>query len=286
MNKLPYWIKKKISITERYLFTKKIIERYHLNTVCTYARCPNIYECFERNYATFMILGNVCTRSCRFCSVTHTKVVHAPDPDEPEKIALAVKELNLKYVVITSVTRDDLEDCGAKHFASCIRAIKKINPGIRVEPLIPDMKGNFSHLDIILESMPDVLGHNIETVPALYPVIRPEAHYEISLSVIEYAKKKGFLTKSAIMVGMGETREQVFEVMKDLRKAGCDYFVIGQYLRPSPEHIEVKEFIHPEIFEQYRIVGESMGFKKVFSGVFCRSSYLAELAFCSDDKKT
>ncbi len=216
--------------------------------------------------------------------VNHNKKPAIPDSDEPVKIALAVKDLQLKYVVITSVTRDDLDDDGAGHFAKCIYEIKKINPETAVEPLIPDLKGNLKHLDIILAEKPDIISHNIETVPSLYPVVRPQANYKVSLSILEYSKKKGFLTKSGIMVGLGETTNQVIEVMKDLRAAGCDFLVIGQYLKPGPENIEVKEFIHPDIFEEYRLMGQELGFKKVFSGVFCRSSYMADLALNTNEK--
>ncbi|MCM8758858.1 MAG: lipoyl synthase [Candidatus Omnitrophica bacterium] len=279
MNKLPYWIRKKISTGNGYQFTKDIISKYGLTTVCTNARCPNIYECFEKKYATFMILGDVCTRSCRFCSVNHNKKPLPVNPDEPENIAMAVKELGLKYVVITSVTRDDLSDGGASQFAKCIRAIKKVNPGTMVEPLIPDFKGDIKHLNTVLDSLPDILSHNVETVPLLYPEVRPQADYKTSLKILEHAKENGFLTKSAIMVGLGETKDQVIEVMKDLRSIGCDFFVIGQYLKPSPESLDVKEFVHPDVFQEYKIIGENIGFKKVFSGVFCRSSYMAELVF-------
>jgi len=283
MRKIPDWIRKKISITDQFNFTKGVIEKYGLNTVCSHARCPNIFECFGKKYATFMILGNICTRSCRFCSVNHNGKVLPPEKKEPENIALAVKELQLKYVVITSVTRDDLEDGGASHYAECIRQIKKTNPETRIEPLIPDLKGNIQHLEIILEAKPDVLSHNIETVPSLYQKVRPQADYETSLRILNHAKKKGFLTKSGIMVGLGETKKEVMQVMKDLRSIGCDFFVIGQYLKPGSENIDVKEFIHPDVFEQYRIEGEKLGFRKVFSGVFCRSSYMAELALTQNE---
>ncbi|MCX7705379.1 MAG: lipoyl synthase [bacterium] len=279
MNKLPCWVRKKISTGTGYQLTKDIISKYGLTTVCTNARCPNIYECFEKRYATFMILGNICTRACGFCSVSHNKKPLPVDVDEPYHIAMAVKELGLKYVVITSVTRDDLFDGGAEHFSRCIRMIRKHNPETKIEPLVPDFKGNIEHLEIVLEALPDIFSHNLETVPALYPDVRPQANYKTSLKMLEYAKKKGFPIKSGIMVGLGETKQQILEVMNDLRNIDCDYFVIGQYLKPSSENLDVKEFIHPDIFQEYRIIGEKLGFKKVFSGVFCRSSYMAELAF-------
>ncbi|MCM8788683.1 MAG: lipoyl synthase [Candidatus Omnitrophica bacterium] len=278
MNKFPEWVRKRIVISEKYRLTDAVIKKYMLNTVCTHARCPNIYECFEKNYATFMILGNVCTRACWFCSVNHYTKPLPADPDEPEKLAMAIKELGLKYVVITSVTRDDLSDGGAQHFSNCIRTIRKLNPETKIEPLIPDLKGNIQHLDIILDAMPDVFSHNIETVPSLYEKVRPQADYSRSLKVLKHAKSRSFLTKSAIMLGLGETKQQVLDAMKDLCRVGCDFLVIGQYLKPSSECIDVKEFVRPEVFEEYKIIGEKMGFKKVFSGIFCRSSYMAELA--------
>ncbi|HOK81090.1 MAG TPA: lipoyl synthase [bacterium] len=278
MNKFPEWVKKKILVDENYQETKSVIKKYSLHTVCTDARCPNIYECFSKKYATFMILGNVCTRACKFCSVNHNQMPQPVDPQEPQHIARAVKELGLKYIVITSVTRDDLADGGAKHFADCINEIRKTSLDTKIEPLIPDFKGNVESVEIVLEAKPDILAHNVETVPALYSRVRPQANYTISLKILEHAKKKGFLTKSAMMVGFGETRNEIIQVMKDLRSIDCDFFVIGQYLKPSYESIDVKEFVRPEVFEEYRVIGEQMGFKKVFAGVFCRSSYMAELA--------
>ncbi|MCM8822759.1 MAG: lipoyl synthase [Candidatus Omnitrophica bacterium] len=278
MNKFPEWIRKRIVISEKYRLTDAIIKKYMLNTVCANARCPNIYECFEKNYATFMILGDVCTRACKFCSVNHQNKPTFVDPNEPEKIAMAIRELGLRYVVITSVTRDDLSDGGAEHFSNCIRTIRKLNPETKIELLIPDLKGNIQHLDIILDAMPDVLSHNIETVQSLYAEVRPQADYRRSLKILEHAKRRNFLTKSALMLGLGETKNQVIETMRDLRQVGCDFFVIGQYLKPSSECADVKEFIRPGVFDEYRVIGENMGFKKVFSGVFCRSSYMAELA--------
>lgn len=285
MNRLPDWVRKKISISENYKLTKAVIQKYDLNTVCTDANCPNIYECFEKKYATFMILGDVCTRSCRFCSVNHSGKTQKPDTKEPENIAMAVKELGLRYVVITSVTRDDLEDGGAQHFAHCIKEIRRLNPQTKIEPLIPDLKGSFKNLDIVLNASPDVVSHNLETVYSLYPFVRPQADYHTSLKLLEYAKNQGFLTKSGIMLGLGETETEVIELMEDLRKIECDFLVIGQYLKSSPENLDVKEFIHPDVFQRYKVIGEKMGFKKVFSGVFCRSSYMAELALMSDEKQ-
>lgn len=278
MNRFPVWIKKTIRITEEYETTRQILEKHKLNTVCVHARCPNIYECFGKKYASFMILGSVCTRQCRFCSVSHNSGTSPVDPEEPEKIAEAVNQLGLRYVVITSPTRDDLADGGAKHFANCIAAVKRKNPETKIEPLIPDFKGNIENLMIVLAANPDIVSHNLETVPSLYSSVRPEASYIASLNILRHAKRNGFLTKSGIMVGLGETFDEVIGVMNDLRNIECDFFVIGQYLKSAPENLNVKEFIRPEIFEKYKKIGEKMGFRMVFSGVFCRSSYMAELA--------
>ncbi len=278
MNRFPFWVRKTIRISKEYEETRQILEKYKIDTVCVHARCPNIYECFGKKYASFMILGSVCTRSCRFCSVNHNVDTFPVDPEEPERIAQATVELGLKYVVITSPTRDDLADGGAKHFADCIRAVRRKNPEIKIEPLIPDFKGNIKNLMIVLEAEPDIVSHNLETVPSLYGFVRPEANYNTSLDILRHAKKCGFLIKSGIMVGLGETFDEVVAVMNDLRGIGCDFFVIGQYLKSAPENLDVKEFIRPEVFEKYKQIGERMGFRMVFSGVFCRSSYMAELA--------
>ncbi|MCL5674513.1 MAG: lipoyl synthase [Candidatus Omnitrophica bacterium] len=278
MNKpFPQWIKKRFSITDEYLETKSLVEKYSLNSVCKEARCPNIYECFKKKYVTFLILGQVCTRRCGFCSVKKGKTL-PPDPGEPEKIAELVAKLNLKYVVITSVTRDDLSDYGANQFSLCVKKIREKSPETQVELLIPDLNGNPENLKIIFESKPDVLSHNMETVPGLYSSIRQMADYNTSLNVLLQSKNAGFITKSSIMVGLGEKEEEVIDVMKDLRSVFCDFFVIGQYLQPDKNRLPVVEFIRPEIFEKYQKIGESLGFKKVFSGVFYRSSYRAEEA--------
>ncbi len=278
MNRFPVWVKKTIKSSQEYETTKNILQRYGLNTVCVHARCPNIYECFGKKYASFMILGSICTRACRFCSVSHTTDMPDVDAEEPEKIAQAVKELGLRYVVITSPTRDDLPDGGAGHFARCIMEIRRENPGIKIEPLIPDFKGNKDFLMVVLDARPDVVSHNLETVPSLYVSVRPQANYATSLNVLENAKKHGFLIKSGIMVGLGETFDDVINVMNDLRSINCDFFVIGQYLKSAPENLDVKEFIKPEVFKEYKHIGEKIGFKMVFSGVFCRSSYMADIA--------
>lgn len=226
-----------------------------------------------------MILGNVCTRHCGFCNVSKG-CVQAVDPQEPQNLAEAAKELGLKHVVITSVTRDDLKDGGAKHFADTIKAVRILNPEITIEVLIPDFKGVAENLDIVIDARPDVINHNLETVKSLYAEVRPEADYERSIFVLKYVKKKApqILTKTGIMVGLGESAEEVYELMDDCLAVGCDIFTIGQYLRPSSRHIEVKEYVTPEKFAEYKRIGEAKGFKYVASGPLVRSSYKAEEA--------
>ena len=226
-----------------------------------------------------MILGNICTRHCRFCNVG-SGVVEAVDPKEPQHLAEAVKELDLKHVVITSVTRDDLADGGAGHFADTIKAVRKLNPGVTIEVLIPDLQGVEKHLDIVIAAKPDVINHNVETVRELYPEVRPEADYDRSMQVIQYVKTKApqIKTKTGIMVGLGETEEQIYQVMDDSLKAGCDIFTIGQYLQPSSKHIAVKAYVTPEKFEKYKKIGEAKGFHYIASSPLVRSSYRAEEA--------
>lgn len=278
VRKLPEWLKvsyNKDAVNE----VNEIMARLKLNTVCKEANCPNLGECFKKNTATFMILGSICTRHCRFCNVTHGHAEKV-DPQEPLHLAEAAKELKLKHVVITSVTRDDLEDGGAKHFADTIHAVRELNPGTTIEVLIPDLKGNHESLDIVINAEPDVINHNIETVKPLYGVVRPEADYERSLEVLRYVKEKAphILTKTGIMVGLGETDQQVYEVMDDSLKAKCDIFTIGQYLRPSEKHIEMKEYVTPEKFLEYKRAGQEKGFRYIASGPLVRSSYRAEEA--------
>lgn len=226
-----------------------------------------------------MIMGSTCTRNCRFCNVT-SGVVEPVDPKEPQHLAEAVKELDLKHVVITSVTRDDLEDGGAGHFADTIRAVRVLNPGVSIEVLIPDLQGVERHLDIVIAANPDVINHNVETVRELYSEVRPEADYDRSMAVLEYVKKQAphVKTKTGMMVGLGETDEQVYQVMDDSLKVGCDIFTIGQYLQPSPQHIEVKAYVTPEKFAEYKKIGEAKGFHYIASSPLVRSSYRAEEA--------
>jgi lipoic acid synthetase len=276
--RLPEWIKTKgFGNTHD---TKRVLRTYGVSTVCEEARCPNIGECYSKPTATFMILGSKCTRNCGFCSVESSR----PEPidhQEPEKVAMAAKEMRLKYVVITSVTRDDLPDGGAGHFAGAVYAVRKHLPDSKVEVLTPDFQGDTDALMTVLSSRPDVFGHNVETVPRLYPVARPRADYIRSLQVLIDAKKiaPDVYTKSGFMLGLGETLDEVSGVLEDLCDAGCDFVTIGQYLRPSRKNLPVIEYIRPEIFENLRNSAMDMGFKYVASSPLVRSSMNAEEMF-------
>ncbi|HNZ52590.1 MAG TPA: lipoyl synthase [bacterium] len=254
---------------------KKILRKYHLHSVCESAHCPNIGDCFKKKTATFLILGNSCTRNCRFCNITHSDDIPLPDVHEPENLALAVRELNLSYVVITSVTRDDLEDGGADHFFKVVEKVKEYSPQTLVEVLTPDFKGDEELLDIIAKSQIDVYNHNVETIYRLYEKVRPQADYFRSLEVLSYMKRKGFITKSGIMLGVGETVEEVRELMRDLRDAGCDIMTIGQYFQPTKEHLEVEKDYTEAEFRMFEEYGLSIGFKEVYAGRFVRSSFNA-----------
>lgn len=270
----PKWLRTKISCKGLNKM-KNFVGDMSLNTVCQSAMCPNIGECFSKKTATFMIMGDICTRRCRFCAVKEGRP-QALDEDEPKRVAEACKKLGLRHAVITSVTRDDLEDGGASHFAKTIREIKKI-PDITVEVLIPDFKGSEKSVKTVVDAKPEVINHNLETVPRLYEQVRPIARYDRSLRVLEMVKEldPNILTKSGIMVGLGETEDEVVDLMKDLLEIGCDMLTIGQYLRPSKKHIEIKEYVTPEQFDRYKEIGESLGFKHIASAPFVRSSYNA-----------
>ncbi len=275
----PEWLRAK-KVERKFLNTNKvegIIEKLSLNTVCREANCPNRLECHSRGTATFMILGRNCTRNCTFCNV-EKKIPDEVDIMEPSKVAEAIKELGLKHAVITSVTRDDLEDQGAEQFKNVVLEIRKKAPGVTVELLIPDMQGREDLLDIIMSSEPDVLNHNVETVPELYKRVRPMADFERSLSVIRYVKDKypKAITKSGMMLGLGETEEQVLSAVRRIKDAGCDVLTLGQYLRPSDLHIEMEEYVTPEVFDFYKDKAMEMGFKSVASSPLVRSSYHAE----------
>ena len=274
-NKKPNWLKTKISVGSNYKELKTMVKTKNLNTVCEEALCPNIYECWERRSATLMILGDVCTRSCGFCSVITGKPIW-DDPEEPLRTAQAVKQMGLKHCVITSVNRDELVDGGANIWSETVKLTHKLNPKCSVEVLIPDMKNKDHSLDIIFNSRPEILGHNMETVARLYKSVRPQARYDWSLSVLQKSKKFGLRTKTAFMLGLGETAEEVFELINDIYKTGCDILAIGQYLQPTKKHLPVKEFITPEQFEKYEKIGKELGFRHVESGALVRSSYHAE----------
>jgi len=260
----------------------RLMRDLKLHTVCESARCPNRAECFARGTATFMILGDICTRNCTFCAVKHGMPQPA-DPEEPQHIVAAVNKLGLRYAVITSVTRDDLPDGGASQFAQTINAIHKYDSNIPVEVLIPDFKGSTSALQTVMNASPAVLNHNVETMPRLYPEVRPETNYQRSLELLEKARllNGNFITKSGLMLGLGETRGEVIEVMTDLREAGCDLLTIGQYLQPSLSHHKVVKYIPPEEFQEYQNIGEKIGFTAVISGSLVRSSFHAAETYLS-----
>lgn len=278
MIKKPEWLKKRLTNTETIEETIKLLRSLSLNTVCEGADCPNIGECFGKRTATFMIMGNVCTRNCRFCAVKNDKPREL-DLKEPINIGKACKKLKLKHVVITSVTRDDLDDGGANHYAKTVKEIRKNNQNSTIELLIPDLQGDWNALKIILDSKPDILNHNIETVPRLYEDVRPKASYERSLELLRKVKEydDNIFTKSGIMLGLGEKENEILNVMDDLMKNKCDILTIGQYLQPSQEHILLKEYIHPDKFKEYELIGLKKGFKYVASGPFVRSSFNASI---------
>ncbi len=272
----PSWIIKKIPKSSNIKKIRELINDDTIHTVCESAKCPNIGECFSKKTVTFMILGDVCTRNCGFCAVKKGSPLSVNE-NEPKTIAKSVKKLKAKYAVITSVTRDDLPDGGAGVFFQTIKEIGKINEDAKIEVLIPDFLGKKENISKVLDAQPYVLNHNLETVPRLYKKIRPNSDYERSLYVLKFAKttKNSLYTKSGIMVGLGERKDEVLSLMEDLRKVECDVFTIGQYLQPSKNQVKVEEFIKPELFEEYRSIGEKLGFKRVFSGPFVRSSYKA-----------
>lgn len=273
----PEWIRTKVQGGIVSNQVKATIADLSLTTVCDEASCPNRMECFERGTATFMILGSNCTRNCTFCNVTREEPDEVSE-QEPENIGKAVAKLKLKHAVITSVTRDDLEDQGANQFRMVVEEIRKTSPGVSIELLIPDMRGDKDLIDIIIDSEPDVLNHNVETVPELYDKVRPMAIFDRSIEVLHYVKqtKPYMSTKSGVMLGLGETKEQVIEVLRRLREVDCDMLTLGQYLQPSTSHIPVVEYITPEQFDEYKEIALDMGFKRVASAPLVRSSYYAE----------
>ena len=276
----PPWLKKKIPPIQDLQKIKSILTETKLHTVCEEARCPNLGECFSQETATILILGRICTRNCGFCAVEHGGPV-PPDEAEPHHVAQAIKKMGLQYVVITSVTRDDLSDGGASHFAKTIQAIREMDRKIRIEVLVPDFRGDWNSLNRVLQEGPDVLNHNMETVRRLYAEVRPQADYERSLSLLKRSKETypKIRTKSGFMLGLGESREEVLDLFQDLRAAKCDFLTIGQYLQPHAHRLPVVRYIEPEEFEAYRKIGEEIGFKMVSSGPFVRSSFHASEMF-------
>jgi lipoic acid synthetase len=272
----PEWLKARIPAGENYARLKGIIDSHTLHTVCQEARCPNMGECWNNGTATFMILGDVCTRSCGFCAVKTGKPIEL-DADEPRRVAEAVKLLGLRHAVITSVNRDELFDGGAQIFAETIRQVRASNPDTKIEVLIPDFKGEELALNIVLDAFPDILNHNTETVPRLYHRVRPQAEYLRTLRLLDRSKRRGFRTKTGLMLGLGESIEEVVEVMKDLRGIRCDILTLGQYLQPTKDHLPVERFVHPDEFTMLKDVGLEMGFVRVEAGPLVRSSYHAEL---------
>ena len=273
--RLPDYLKRPIIDTDTTRNVRRILKHNCLNTVCENARCPNKNECYTKNTATFLIMGNVCTRNCRYCNISCQKP-EPLDPLEPQHIAKAVKDLGLKYAVITSVTRDDLPDGGAEHFAQCIYEIRKLTPDVRIEILTPDFKNQKEALDVIIKAHPDVFNHNIETVKALFKTARPQGNYDNSLAVLKYIKENSDIeTKSGMMIGLGETIDQIKETMEDLHSVNCDILTVGQYIQPSKEHLPVAKYYKPEEYEELKELATSVGITRHQIGPLVRSSYNA-----------
>jgi len=275
-NPKPKWLRVKLPTGKKYTELRGVVDKYKLNTICTAASCPNMGECWTEGTATFMILGNVCTRSCGFCGVK-TGRPESIDWDEPEKVARSIKLMQIKHAVITSVDRDDLKDMGSIIWAETVKAIRRMNPGITLETLIPDFQGNERNIDRIVEVSPEVVSHNMETVKRLTREVRIQAKYERSLQVLKYLKEQGIKrTKSGIMLGLGETEDEVIQTLQDLKSVNLDIVTIGQYLQPSKKHLPVKQFITPEQFKKYENIGLELGFRHVESSALVRSSYKAQ----------
>ncbi|KOR37909.1 MULTISPECIES: lipoyl synthase [Planktothricoides] len=274
----PDWLRVKAPQWQRVGSVKEILRDLRLNSVCEEASCPNMGECFHNGTATFLIMGPACTRACPYCDIDFEKKPQPLDPTEPKRLAEAVQRMNLRHVVITSVNRDDLPDGGAVQFVRCIEEIRLGSPGTTIEVLIPDLCGNWDALELILQARPEVLNHNTETVPRLYRRVRPQGNYQRTLDLLKQARTiaPGVYTKSGIMVGLGETDEEVQQVMRDLRSVDCDILTLGQYLQPSPKHLPVESWIPPSQFESWREFGESVGFLQVVASPLTRSSYHAE----------
>lgn len=271
----PEWLRVKLPTGENYLKVRNLVDQHKLHTICESGNCPNMGECWGAGTATFMILGNICTRSCGFCAVATGRPL-AADTREPERVAESVKLMGVKHCVITSVDRDDLKDGGSEIWAETIRAVRRVSPGTTLETLIPDFKGEMHNVQRIVDVMPEIVSHNMETVRRLTKQVRIQAKYDRSLAVLKYLHDGGCRTKSGIMVGLGETDEEVFETMHDLKNVGVEIMTIGQYLQPTKKHIPVKEFVHPEKFALYKRIGLEIGLRYVESGPLVRSSYHAE----------
>jgi len=281
MRRHPDWLKVKIGGGENFAKIKSMLRYAKLHTICEEAKCPNIAECFGCGTAVFLILGDTCTRNCRYCNVKHGTPLPL-NPNEPKDVAESVKKLGLKYVVITSVTRDDLKDGGASVFYEAVKEIKKLNNSCRVEVLIPDFKGDREALQTVIDAKPDVINHNIEVVEKLFPEIRPQGNYKTSLELLKNIKKinRNMTTKSGFMLGLGESKEQIIKTMQDLRKASVDFLTIGQYLQPTREHFDIKKYYTPQEFNEFKKIAMNLGFAHVESGPLVRSSYHAEKAIC------
>ncbi|WP_415719740.1 lipoyl synthase [Maridesulfovibrio sp.] len=274
--RIPPWLRVKIPCNKTYSATRELVKDLSLSTVCQSAKCPNMFECFSEHTATFLIMGDICTRNCAFCNIENGDI--APlDPTEPNRVAEAAKRLGLKHVVITSVTRDDLADGGATHFAACISAVREMLPETSIEVLIPDFQGNEDALRAVIEAKPDIINHNVETPPAHYEKIRPQADYSQSLELLRRVKAAGGVAKSGLMVGLGETDEEVRGVVDDLAAIDCDIVTIGQYMRPSMQHPAVLRYVPPDMFEEYTRYGKGKGVAHMYSAPLVRSSYNAAL---------
>lgn len=274
--RLPPWLRVKIPCNRTYSATRELVRGLNLHTVCQSAKCPNMFECFSEHTATFLIMGDTCTRNCAFCNIESGDLASL-SADEPARVAEASARLGLRHVVVTSVTRDDLPDGGAAHFAATVRAIRDRLPGVSVEVLIPDFQGDETALNLVLEAGPDVVNHNVETPPAHYRTVRPQADYEQSLELLRRVKRAGGVAKSGLMVGLGEADAQVRGVIDDLAGVGCDIVTVGQYMRPSMAHPAVVRYVHPEVFDEYARYGESRGVRHMYAAPLVRSSYNAAL---------
>ena len=281
--RLPGWLKMQRASGENYIRVKQLVSQNHLNTICTSGNCPNIGECWNAGTATFMILGDICTRACKFCA-TKTGKPLPPDRDEPARLAGSIKDLGLQHCVITSVDRDDLRDGGASFWAETIKTIKEVNQGITLEALIPDFDGKPENIHLITDTSADVISHNLETVRWLTPLIRTKAKYEKSLSVLKYIADRGRTAKSGFMVGLGESESEVFETIADIRATGCKILTIGQYLKPGSGYMEPVEYVEPAMFEKYRMKALQLGFEMVESNPLVRSSFHAERHIKRDEK--